>query len=271
MLIVWQKIAWFHVSKTLKLLVRKEVLSKREQAPAFIGQSIANQKRDAQPVRFHSHWNSAPNFNMQASFTYTPHKPTAAVCKGRKRLVVSRHSLLAEKNAKTLASLEPLHQISRCCSKQCFKQFDNIENLKQLRDTFFNFSNATLRKKFLKDLLLPNVPESMDYMDKQFEIGGFPICYMYAHKLFGVSNNLLTSVKGTPHAPASTHASRPSRAGVTFHNCDFTKREQVAMWLNHQKSFYDIQPDRDEVLLPCLSRGKCTNNTAPLVQLLCQK
>ena len=139
--------------------------------------------------------NSAPNFNMQASFTYTPLKPTVAVCKGRKRLVVSRHSLLAEKNAKTLASLEPLHQISRCCSKQCFKQFDNIENLKQLRDTFFNFSNATLRKKFLKDLLLPDVPESRDYMDKHFEIGSFPICYMYAHKLFGVSNNLLTSLK----------------------------------------------------------------------------
>ena len=33
-------------------------------------------------------------------------------------------------------------------------------------------------------------------------------------------------------------------------------REQVAMWLNHQKSFYDIQPDRDEVLLPWSFKGE---------------
>ena len=108
-------------------------------------------------------------------------------------------------------------------------------------------------------------------MDKHFQIGGFPVCYMYAHKLFGVSNNLLTSLKGTPHARASIHASRPSHAVVTFHGCDFTKRAYMAMWLNHQKSFYDVQPDRDEVLLPWSVKGMCTNNTAPLVQVLCQK
>ena len=43
---------------------------------------------------------------------------------------------------------------------------------------------------------------------------------------------------------------------IIFHGCEFTKREHVAMWLNHQKSFYDIQPDRDEVLLPWSFKGE---------------
>ena len=193
---------------------------------------------------------------MQACFTYTPLKPTASVWKGRKRVVVSRQSLLAQKNAQTLAGLEPIDLISRCCNRKCFKQFDNVDNLRQLRETFFQFTNATLKKQFLKDLLLCTVPDSIDYMDKQFRIGEFPVCYMYVHKLFGVSNNLLTALKGTPHARSSMDASRPSRAGVPFHGCDFTKREHVAMWLNHQKSFYDIQPDRDEVLLPWSFKGE---------------
>ena len=98
-----------------------------------------------------------------------------------------------------------MDEISHCYFRKCFNQFFNIANLTQLRGTFFKFSNATLMKQFLKELLLPNVPDSKDYMDKHFEIGGFPVCYMYIHKLFGVSNNLLTSLKGTPHARASMH------------------------------------------------------------------
>ena len=179
---------------------------------------------------------------MQACFTYTPLKPTASVCKRWKRLVVSCQSLLAQKNAQRLAGLEPIGLISRCCNHNCFKQFDNVDNLRQLRETFFQFNKATLKKQFLKDLLLCTVPDSIDYMDKHFRIGEFPVCYMYVHKLFGVSDNLLTGLKGTPHARSSMDASRPSRAGVPFHGCDFTKREHVAMWLNHQKSLYDIQP-----------------------------
>ena len=116
-------------------------------------------------VRFHSHWNITlqlpivPNFNMQASFTYTPLKPTASVCKGRKRVVVSRQSLLAQKNAQTLAGLEPIDLILRCCNHNCFKQFDNVDNMRQLRETFFQFTKATLKKRFLKDLLLCRVPD----------------------------------------------------------------------------------------------------------------
>ena len=148
------------------------------------------------------------------------------------------------------AGLEPIDLISRCCNRKCLEQFDNVDNLRQLCETFFQITKATLRKQFLKDFLLCRVPDSIDNMDKQLRIDEFPVCYMYVHKLFGVSNNLLTGLKGTPHARSSMDASRPSRAGVTFHGCDFTKREHVVMWLNHQKFFYDIQPDRDEVLLP---------------------
>ena len=61
--------------------------------------------------------------------------------------------------------------------------------------------------------------------------------------------------KRDPHARHSSDSSRP-RAGVAFHGMDFTKREHVAMWLNYQKSFYDIQPDRDEVLLPWSFKGE---------------
>jgi len=48
--LIWQKIACFDVSKTFKLLVRKEVVPKLEQAAAFIGQPIANQKRHAHVI-----------------------------------------------------------------------------------------------------------------------------------------------------------------------------------------------------------------------------
>ena len=145
---------------------------------------------------------------MQAAFTYTytPLKPTAAVCKGGKMVIVSHQSLLAQKNAQALAALGPIEHISWCCIRNCFSQFDNITNLNALQESYFQFSNAILKKQFLKDLLLPNVQESTDYISKHFQIGGFPVCYMYAHTLFGISNNLLTSLKGTPHANQSFYA-----------------------------------------------------------------
>jgi len=73
--------------------------------------------------------------------------------------LVSLH--LHKKNAQTLAGLEPIDLISRCCNRKCFKQFDNEDNLRQLRETFFQFTNATLKKQFLKDLLLCTVPDSL--------------------------------------------------------------------------------------------------------------
>ena len=97
---------------------------------------------------------------------------------------------------------------------------------------------------------------SMDDMKKQFTIGDFPVWYMYAHKLFGISNNVLTGIKGTPNSRASVHTSRPSHAGLTFQGCEFPKSEHVAMWLNDQKICYNIQPDRDEVFLPWSFKGR---------------
>ena len=76
------------------------------------------------------------------------------------------------------------------------------------------------------------------------------------HTQTGLSNMFLTSFEGTPHARHSTDSCRPSRADIAFHGMDFTKCEHVAMWLNHQKSLYDIQPDRDEVLLPWSFKGE---------------
>ena len=193
---------------------------------------------------------------MQATFTYTPLKPSASVQKGRKRLLTSRMSRTAAKNLELSRSLQPIQLINSCCRNQCFSKFDNFESLSNLRSTFFSFANQTLKKQFMKDLLLPGIDQTVDYMDKIFSIGGTPVCYKYIHKFFGLSNTFLTSLKGTPHARHSTDSCRPSRAGVSFHGMDFTKREHVSMWLNYQKSFYDIQPDRDEVLLPWSFKGE---------------
>ena len=59
------------------------------------------------------------------------------------------------------------------------------------------------------------------------------MCKKYVHKHFGLSNTF-----------------KVLDLGVAFHGMDFTKRKHVAMWLNYQKSFYKIQPERDEVLIP---------------------
>ena len=193
---------------------------------------------------------------MQATFTYTPLKPCTSIQKGRKRLHMSRQSRTADKNLHLHRSLEPIELISSCCKNNCFAKFDNLDNLKSLRSTSFNFGTQTLKKQFMKDLLLAGISDHVDYMDKQFQLGDIPVCYKYVHKLFGLSNTFLTTLKGTPQARHSSDSSRPSRAGVAFHGMDFTKREHVAMWLNYQKSFYDIQPDLDEVLLPWSFKGE---------------
>ena len=172
--------------------------------------------------------------NMQATFTYTPLKPCASIQKGRKRLHMSRQSRTADKNLQMHRSLEPVELISSCCKNNCFAKFDNLDSLKSLRSTFFNFGTQTLKKQFMKELLLAGIPDQLDYMDKQFRLGDIPVCYKYVHKLFGLSNTFLTSLKGTPHARHSAETSRPSRAGLAFHGMDFTKREHLAMWLNYQ-------------------------------------
>ena len=61
----------------------------------------------------------------------------------------------------------------------------------------------------------------------------------------------------TNQSRATTHTFRPSRVGVTQNSHDsgandsmFNEREHISMWLNEQKGFYCMQPDKDEVLLP---------------------
>ena len=79
-----------------------------------------------------------------------------------------------------------------------------------------------------------------------------PVCYNYVKNLFGCSNNLLIGIKGTQYAQEhiGLNACEPSRTGLPAHNYDFTKREEVVLWLNYQQQFYELQPDQDEVLLP---------------------
>ena len=123
---------------------------------------------------------------MQATFTYTPFKPCASIQKGRKQLHMSRQSCTADKNLELHRSLEAIKLISSRCKNNCFAKFDNLDNLKSLRSTFLNFDTQTLKKQFMKDLLLAGIEDHMDYMDKQFRLGDIPVCYKYVHKLFGL-------------------------------------------------------------------------------------
>ena len=87
---------------------------------------------------------------------------------------------------------------------------------------------------------------------KQFNFLETPVCWKSLKRLLGCSNNLLAAAKGTNQARATTHSFRPSRVGVSYNSSKhpdealtlFNKREHVAMWLNEQKAFYCMQPDR---------------------------
>ena len=67
---------------------------------------------------------------------------------------------------------------------------------------------------------------------------------------------LLAAAKGTNQSYASNHVAA-SKVGITQNSHDsgandsmFNEREHISMWLNEQKGFYCMQPDKDEVLLP---------------------
>jgi hypothetical protein len=123
---------------------------------------------------------------MQATFTYIPLKPSASVQKGWKILLSPCMSHTAAKNLELSRSLQPIQLINSCCRNQCFSKFDNFESLSNMRSTFISFANQTLKKQFMKDLLLPGIDQTVDYMDKIFSIGETPVCYKYIHKLFGL-------------------------------------------------------------------------------------
>ena len=117
----------------------------------------------------------------------------------------------------------------------------------------------TARKQWFKELLLPGVPDELDPEQKQFTLNDMPICYNFIKFFFGCSNNMLIGIKGTNWAQAHisiTASRRLDRTGIPHHLHDFTKREEVVLWLNYQRQFYELQPDRDEVLLPWSFKGE---------------
>ena len=78
------------------------------------------------------------------------------------------------------------------------------------------------------------------------------MCWKALKRLLGCSNNLLAETKGTNQACATTHSFQASQVGVSYNSSKhpdeviilFNKREHVALWLNEQKAFYCLQPDR---------------------------
>ena len=70
---------------------------------------------------------------------------------------------------------------------------------------------------------------------------------------------MLIGIKGTNWAKeyrSITASRRLDRTGIPHHLYDFTKREEVVVWLNYQRQLYEFKPDRDEVLLPWLFKGE---------------
>jgi len=114
--------------------------------------------------------------------------------------------------------------------------------LQHLRNQYWDFTKDTARKQWFKELVLPGVPDDLDAELKQFTLLEVPVCYNYLRQLFGCSNNLLIGIKGTNWARGhiSVEASRQSRIGFPFKNYEFTKREEIVLWLSYQKHFLRI-------------------------------
>ena len=195
---------------------------------------------------------------MEGWFKFTPVSSVKMSALGRKRKPVSRLSVKIDRNASKKAKLLPLDEIVHCCRNHCFKLFPDLSPLQHLRDTFWSFTKNTARKLWFKETVLPAIPDNLDPDEKQFTLLAYPVCYSFVRAIFGCSNNLLVAVKGTRYAveKLNTQPFRPPRTGVAFKNYDFTKREEVVLWLNYQRQFYEIQPDRDEVLLPWSFKGE---------------
>jgi len=146
--------------------------------------------------------------------------------------------------------LAPVESIS-CCHKECIDAaIPNYHRRQQLRDEYFNQNSDVDRKQWIKDTFLFGFQDDDDVELKQFNYLDAPVCWNTIKRLVGCSNNLLAAAKGTNQARATIHSFRPSRVGAVqnSHNTDvksmFNKREHVAMWLNEQKAFYCMQPDK---------------------------
>ena len=112
----------------------------------------------------------------------------------------------------------------------------NLLQLQHLRNQYWLFPKDTARKQWFTELLLPGVPDELDQDEKQFTLNDMPICYNFIKLVFGCSNNMLIGIKGTSWAKAHisiTASRRLDRTGIPHHNYDFTKREDVVLWLNY--------------------------------------
>ena len=196
--------------------------------------------------------------SMDGWFKFTPVSAVHKGTLGRKKKPVSRLTTKMNHNTKKKGALLPIDQIDHCCKVHCFKQHTNMLQLQHLRNQYWDFTKDTARKQWFKELVLPGVPDDLDAELKQFTLLEVPVCYNYLRQLFGCSNNLLIGIKGTNWARGhiSVEASRQSRIGFPFKNYEFTKREEIVLWLSYQKHFYELQPDRDEVLLPWSFKGE---------------
>ena len=206
-------------------------------------------------------FNYSPCHTFAVMDTWFKFTPVAAVHKGvlgRKRKPESRLTKKLRNNSDKINSLQPLDQIDNCCRHECYKKHTNLHTLQHLRNHYWSFTKDTARKAWFKELLLPHVPDDLDPDQKQFTLNDVPVCYNFIKTMFGCSNNMLIGIKGTQYAQAhiSIDPSRQSRTGIAAHHYDFTKREEVVLWLNYQRQFYELQPDRDEVLLPWSFKGE---------------
>ena len=72
------------------------------------------------------------------------------------------------------------------------------------------------------------------------KLGGLEvtICYNDRRQLFGCSNNLFSGITGTNWAQThiSVEASQQSCVGFPFKNCNFTKREEIVLWLSSRNA-----------------------------------
>ena len=70
---------------------------------------------------------------------------------------------------------------------------------------------------------------------------------------------MLIGIKGTNWAQRRiliAPSRRLDRTGIPHHIFDFTKCDEMVLWLNYQQQFHEFQPDRDEVLLPWSFKGE---------------
>ena len=103
---------------------------------------------------------------MEGWFKFTPASSVKMSALGRKRKPVSRLSVKIDRNAIKKAELVPVAETVNCCRNHCFKLFLDLSQLQHLCDTFWSFMKNTARKLWLKETVLPAIPDNLDPDEK---------------------------------------------------------------------------------------------------------